>query len=103
MKITKRQLRKIIREERTRLTEGYQEESFEAGRSMLNGIVSELSRNFEASELAAGADTAEQMGDEVLASVLGRAAAKAGEYRHSSRNQSHEELMASIRSRMPTR
>ena len=81
MRLTKRQLKKIIREEKQKLIkESSMEQSYQYAEQLLHDAVAELVDNFTGDQLSAAADDAERAGSIALHEMLRTAAEMAGEF-----------------------
>ena len=78
MKISKRQLKKIIREEKQKLLkESSMEQSYQYAQDLVDQAIQELAENFYDGQLGDGAHDAKMNGETVLYELLSAAARRA--------------------------
>ena len=77
MKISKRQLKRIIKEERQKLREASMEQSYNYAQGLVQEAIQELAETFSDGQLGNGAYDAKMNGDTVLYELLTAAANRA--------------------------
>ena len=78
MKITKRQLRRIIKEEKQKLIEGASmEQAYMAAQQLMEDVIMELALDFHDGQLGDAAYDAKMNGETALHHILTQAASKA--------------------------